>query len=219
MNGYHVQAAPGHSLSMSMAMSENDPGPRFIGFPEELAESFNTSSISEDQLHAARMARVIVGNVFPNLTFIALPVSEDSSKPPVAAITLRTWQPKGPDHIEVWNWFFAYKNASTEQKQRSYTAGLGTFSMAGLFEMDDSEPWMSLVKTGRSVAAELLDMKFNYQRGLPGLGLATKVESFPGPGVVYTPRYEEGVQRNLYKFYADMMLSSPGQWPDTKVSG
>ncbi|MGE4409919.1 MAG: ring-hydroxylating oxygenase subunit alpha [Sphingomonadales bacterium] len=219
MKGYHVQAAPGHSLSLSMAMSEEDPGPRFIGFPEELIETFNTSSITEDQLQASRMARVVVGNVFPNLTFIALPVSEDSSKPPVAAITVRVWQPKGPDHVEVWNWFFVYKNATPEQKQRSYSAGLGTFSMAGLFEMDDSEPWATISKTGSSVAAELLDFKLNYQRGLPGIGEAELVESFPGPGVVYTPRYEEGVQRNLYKFYAGLMQSTPGEWPDTEVAG
>jgi hypothetical protein len=130
---------------------------------------------------------------------------------------MRTWQPKGPGQIEIWNWFLAYKTMSPEQKTRSYRAGLGTFSVGGSFEMDDTEPWITVGRTGRSVAAEVMDLKLNYQMGMPGVGIARQAENWPGPGKAYWSRYEEGVQRNLYRYYAAMMQAGDGEWPQTSL--
>lgn len=218
MMGYHIQAAPGHSLSFSMAESEDEPGPQFFGFPEDLATSFSTHRISEHQLNVARRSRVFVGNVFPNFSILALPMTEDGAHhAPTGVLTFRTWQPCGADKLEIWNWFAVYKNMTPERKDRSYRAALGTFSMGGAFEMDDTEPWITVKRTGRSVAAEVLDFKLNYQMGMPGVGIAKRQEDWPGPGVAYWTRYEEGVQRNLYRFYLDMMRSPAGTWPDRAV--
>jgi len=143
-------------------------------------------------------------------------MTEDGlNHPPTGVMTIRTWQPAGPTRVEVWNWFCAYKNLTAEQKDRSYRAGLGTFSMGGSFEMDDTEPWISISRTGSSVAAEMLDFRLNYQMGLPGIGISRRVDAdeWPGPGVVYWPRYEEGVQRNMYSFYEQIMRAEPGRWP------
>jgi nitrite reductase/ring-hydroxylating ferredoxin subunit len=217
MMGYHVQASPGHSLSFSMAASEDEPGPKYFGWPDDLAATFDTSRLSQHQLDIARRSRVFVGTVFPNFSILALPMTEDGANhPPTGVLTIRTWQPIGPGQVEIWNWFCAYKNMSDEQKARTYRAGLGTFSMGGSFEMDDTEPWITVGRTGRSVAAEVLDFKLNYQMGLPGIGIAKPVpdNEWPGPGVVYWTRYEEGVQRNLFRFYEGMMSAKPGEWPD-----
>jgi nitrite reductase/ring-hydroxylating ferredoxin subunit len=219
MKGYHIQASPGHSLSFSMAGSEEEPGPRFFGFPEELSKTFDTSRISEQQLAAARMSRVFVGNVFPNFSLLLLPTTDDAARHPATGmLTMRCWQPKGPGKIEVWNWYAGYKNMTPELKQRTYASGLATFSMGGTFEIDDTEPWITVARTGRSVAAETLQMDLNYQMGLPGVGIATEIkdDSWPGPGIVYKSRFEEGVQRNLYRFYAAMMQAPQGQFPSTK---
>lgn len=214
MMGYHIQASPGHSLSFSMAPNDDEPGPKFFGYPDRVAETFNSKRISDDQLNAARRSRVFVGNVFPNFSILALPMTEDGANfPPTAVLTIRTWQPMGEGKVEIWNWFCAYKNMTDEEKQRSYRAGLGTFSMGGSFEMDDTEPWITVGKTGRSTAADVLDFKLNYQMGLPGIGIAHRVEDWAGPGIAYWTRYEEGVQRNLFKFYLDMMKAAPGEWP------
>jgi phenylpropionate dioxygenase-like ring-hydroxylating dioxygenase large terminal subunit len=218
MMGHHIQAAPGHSLSFSMAESEDEPGPKFFGYPEDLAKTFSTARISQHQLDIARRSRVFVGNVFPNFSILALPMTEDGANyPPTAVLTIRTWQPKGPGQLEIWNWYCVYKNMTDEQKDRTYRAGLGTFSMAGSFEMDDTEPWITVARTGRSVSAELLDFKLNYQMGLPGVGVAYREEDWPGPGISYWTRYEEGVQRNMYRFYLDMMRTEPESWPKTEL--
>ena len=214
MMGYHIQASPGHSLSFSMAPNDDEPGPKFFGSPERVAETFTSERISEDQLNVARRSRVFVGNVFPNFSILALPMTEDGANfPPTAVLTIRTWQPVSEGKVEIWNWFCAYKNMTEEEKQRSYRAGLGTFSMGGSFEMDDTEPWITVAKTGRSTAAEVLDFKLNYQMGMPGIGIGHPVEDWAGPGRAFWTRYEEGVQRNLFKFYLDMMKAQPGEWP------
>ena len=212
MNGYHVQAAPGHSLSLSMAVSADEPGPQFFGAPADLAASFHDGMIGAEKFEVARRARVFVGNVFPNFSLIAAPVSEDSAMPPIGMVSLRVWQPAGPQKIEIWNWFFAHKNLSPDQKSRVYRAALGSFSVAGLFEMDDTDPWGTTCVTGASVAAEALGLDFNYQMGLDGVGSARQVEDWPGPGLAYAPRFDEGVQRNLYGFYGQLMRS-PQVWP------
>lgn len=218
MMGYHIQADSGHSLSFSMAEDPDEPGPNFFGFPESLSEHFDTARISEHQLEIARRARVFVGNVFPNFSVLALPMSEDGQKyAPTGILTMRTWQPIGPGKIEIWNWFLAYKNMTPEQKDRTYRAGLGTFSVGGSFEMDDTEPWITVGRAGRSVAAELMDLKLNYQMGMPGVGIARTVEDWPGPGLAYWSRYEEGVQRNLYRYYAAIMQAADGEWPKTPL--
>ena len=218
MMGYHIQAAPGHSLSFSMAEYADEPGPQFFGFPESLAEHFDAENISPEQLEVARRSRVFVGNVFPNFSVLALPMTEDGGNhPPTGILTMRTWQPLGEGQIEIWNWFLGYKNMTPEQKDRAYHAGLGIFSLGGSFEMDDTEPWLSITRNGGSVAAELLDYNLNYEMGLPGIGMATEVSDWPGPGTVYWTRYEEGVQRNLYQFYADLMRTEPGQWPEART--
>jgi hypothetical protein len=221
MNGYHIQASPGHSLSFSMASSPDEPGPRYFGYPEEFARTFSAERITQEQLDVARLSRVFVGTIFPNLSILALPMTEDASRhAPTAVLTIRVWQPKGPGRVEVWNWFAAYRDMTAEQKQRAYQAGLGTFSMGGVFEMDDTEPWITTSKNGGSAAAELLDFKLNYKMGLDGVGIATRVETgWPGPGIVYKSRYEEGVQRNLFRFYGDIMTAAPGQWPALSFPG
>jgi nitrite reductase/ring-hydroxylating ferredoxin subunit len=214
MMGYHIQASAGHSLSFSMAPSEDAPGPRFFAYPDDVATTFNSSRISKEQLRVAGRSRVFVGNVFPNFSILLCPMTDDGAHfPATGVLTIRTWQPMGAGRIEAWNWFCAYRNMTPAQKDRVYRSGLASFSMGGVFEMDDTEPWMLASRTGRSVAAEVLDLKLNYQMGLPGVGIARRTEDWPGPGIVYSPRYEEGVQRNMFRFYSDMMRAEPGTWP------
>lgn len=221
MKGYHIQAAPGHSLSFSMANEGDDSGPNYFGYPSEFSDTFDASHISAEQLEIARRSRVFIGNVFPNFAVLALPMTEDGSKhAPTGIITVRTWQPKGAGKVEVWNWFIGYKNMTPEQKERVYKAGLGTFSMGGSFEMDDTEPMMSIVRNGRSVAVDRLGFKLNYQMGMNGVGIAEQVPQgeWPGPGVVYKSRFEEGVMRNMYRYYTALMHDNgTGAWPIVKL--
>ena len=70
------------------------------------------------------------------------------------------------------------------------------------------------------MAAEKLGLTLNYEMGLPGRGIAQQVTdgSWPGPGIVYKSRFEEGVQRNLFRFYAEMMRTPQGTYPSLVFS-
>jgi hypothetical protein len=152
--------------------------------------------------------------VFPNFSFLTLPMTEDSAnQEPTAILVIRTWQPVSEGKVEVWNWFCGYKNMTHEEKARTHRAGLGTFSMGGVFEMDDAEPWITTGRTGRSVAADVLDLQLNYTMGMFDNGQVSRVKEWPGPGIAYWPRYEEGVLRNFYQFYHGIMTAAAGEWP------
>jgi hypothetical protein len=217
MTGYHIRAAPGHSLSLSINPDPHAGGPHYFGLPANATGSTG-GKLDPAQREVARRTRVLVGNVFPNFSVLAQPATEDSAAhPATGVITIRTWQPRGPGEMEVWSWFCAYTCMTPAQRDRSYRAGLGTVSFGGAFEMDDAEPWSSTARIGRSVAAQALGLTLNYQMGMPGIGTAELAPDWPGPGIAVQPRYDEGVQRNFLRYYAAMMESANG-WPTVELT-
>lgn len=205
MFGYHVQAGNGHSASLSIAPNVDDPGPKFWGYPEEVVAPL-TNDLTEQQRDMAHRARVTVGTVFPNLSFLVAPLSTDpKNKPPTAFTSIRQWQPKGPGKMEVWSWCLAWKGVPEEFRDATYKASMGSFSPSGVFEQDDSVPWESIARTAGTVFARKANMQLNYQMGMEGIGTAKPAPEWPGPGVAYAPRYEEGVHRSLYERWLQYM--------------
>jgi hypothetical protein len=196
-----------------MAASTDEPGPKFFGFPDNVVSKFGRDGLTPQHYGVAERGRVLVGNVFPNFSILVAPLTDDPTLPTTGMVSVRVWQPLGPGKMELWNWFLGFKAMTPEQKTRLYRVALGSFSVGGLFEMDDTDPWMSITRNGQSAAAQVLGMTLNYQMGLPGIGVAKEIKNFPGPGRIVSPRFDEGVQRNLYAFYAAMMRSAPGDWP------
>jgi phenylpropionate dioxygenase-like ring-hydroxylating dioxygenase large terminal subunit len=208
MFGYHVQVGNGHQMSFSIAPDRDDPGPKFWGYDPEVVKLFNPDNVSPDQFELAYRSRVSVGTIFPNLSFLQLPLTHDPKNvPPQGLLTVRMWQPKGPGQMEVWVWFLVWKDMPEELKLLSYRAAMGTFSVSGIFEQDDAEPWQSIARTGGTVFARKQNLHFNFQMGLPGYGSAKPATDWPGPGVAFWPRYEEGVQRSLYRRWLQFMTS------------
>jgi phenylpropionate dioxygenase-like ring-hydroxylating dioxygenase large terminal subunit len=208
MFGYHIQVGNGHNMSFSIAPDLDDPGPKFWGYPEEVVKMFNPDRVTPEQFELARRSRVSVGTIFPNFSFLQLPLTHSPrDTPPQGMLTVRMWQPKGPGQMEVWVWFMCPKGVSEEFRTLTYRAAMGTFSSSGIFEQDDAEPWQSVSRTGGTVFARKANMLLNYQMGLPGFGTAKLASDFPGPGAAFWPRYEEGVQRGLYRRWLEFMTS------------
>jgi len=208
LKGYHIHAHPGHSLSLSMAPNEDDPGPKFWGFDDDVVAHFDPSRMKPEQFRLARRSRVAVGTVFPNFSFLFVPQSADPKvSPPTGMMCLRVWQPRGPRRMELWNWVLSWKHLSPERRHHMYRTVMGTFSPSGIFEQDDTEPWQSIARIAGSAFARTRDLRLHYGMGLPGIGSARVVEDFPGPGTVFWPRYEEGVQRNFYRGWFQAMTN------------
>ena len=113
----------------------------------------------------------VVGNVFPNMSFLnsAQHTSEetgggDSGEELVSFLTLRLWQPKGADRMEVWSWSFVDKNTSSQWKDASRKSYLRVFGMGGMFEQDDLENWAGITQSLRGPMAKRLMLQ--YRKGL-----------------------------------------------------
>lgn len=208
MFGYHIRAGNGHALSCSIAPDPDDPGPNFWGYPEEVVSRFDASRVTPEQYEFARRSRISVGTAFPNLSFLANPISPSPQHvPPVTFVTLRQWQPRGPGRMEVWSWVLVPRGVSAEFRALSYRAAAGTFSSSGTFEQDDAEPWQSIARAAGTAVARRMGLELNYQMGLGDGGASKPADDFPGPGIAYWPRYEEGVQRALYRRWLDYVTS------------
>lgn len=209
MKGYHIQVDKGHTLSFSMDPNPDAPPPYYWGYPDEVVrDCFHLDRLNPTQRELARRARVCVGSIFPNLSYLTFPVSYDAANaPPTGIFTIRQWQPRGPGSMELWSWILIPKGASEENRRASYRSAMSTFSSSGIFEQDDTEPWTSITRTGGTVLARKNRLKLNYQMGLDGIGSARPISDFPGPGLVYYPRYEEGVQRFLWSRWVEYMTA------------
>jgi phenylpropionate dioxygenase-like ring-hydroxylating dioxygenase large terminal subunit len=209
MMGYHIQTGNGHALSFSMAPDPDDPGPKYFGYPEELAAGFTSPKLSDEQREIARRARVMVGTVFPNVGLLAVPLTHDPQVPPMGMFTWQLFRPIAPDQTEMWAWYFVWKSVPDEIKQASYRAALGNFSSSGMFEQDDAEPFAGISRSSGTQFARRADLKWNFQMGLDGVGDARIDPEFPGPGIAYWPRFEEGNHRAIYRRWLQY-LSSEG---------
>ncbi len=95
----------------------------------------------------------VVGNVFPNFAFLR-----------IAGRSFRVWQPRGPDHIEIWSWTFVDTAAPPEVKEAVRLASIRSFSPSGVYEQDDMENWEACTRTSRGVVSRRYPL--NYQMGL-----------------------------------------------------
>lgn len=205
MKGYHIQLKHGHGLSYSMPGKDEPLMLRYLGYPEEIVARMKLDSLNEGQRYLAERSRVAVGTIFPNLSFLTLPVQAHPEAPYTTFMSVRQWQPMGPKKMQALSWQLVPKGASEEFKRASYHAGIATFGSAGTFEQDDTIPWTSITSRAGSVAARKLGANLNYQMGMPGHGLVSEAKDFPGPGTVMYPRWEEGNQRNYLRAYLDVM--------------
>jgi hypothetical protein len=82
---------------------------------------------------------------------------------------------------------------------------MGTFSAAGTFEQDDSDPWMSITRSAGSTFARKVDMQIDYRMGMKGNASSKRIDDYPGPGVAYYSVLEEGGQRGFHRRWLQFM--------------
>ena len=164
---------------------------------------------------------ISAASVFPNMSLVHnWPRVEDSSDEVLPFISIRTWQPVGPDETEVLSWFAVDAEAPEEFKALSYKAYLMCFGSTGMFEQDDVENWVSLTNTAAgSMARRLL---LNSRMGLLEDGSnvvpALTPEQFSGPGEAYVG-YGEYNQRHLLTRWAEHLERPADKVAQVEVSG
>ncbi|MFF5991292.1 Rieske 2Fe-2S domain-containing protein [Prauserella flavalba] len=180
---------------------------RYVGYPDVMVERMKRTW-SREQLDVVGRDGFMVSaaSAFPNLSFVHNWPRVEDSEDVLPFISIRTWQPVGPDETEVLSWFAVDAEAPEEFKALSYKAYLMCFGSTGMFEQDDVENWVSLTNTAAGSMARRLAL--NSRMGLleddatvvPPLSAG----QFSGPGEAYVG-YGEYNQRHLLRRWADYL--------------
>ena len=211
-DGYHVQLGNGHHFIRNMIPPEV-PGPRFLGYPEHVQKGFSPTMQSEEQYEGLKHTVGFVGMVFPNFGFLSFPFKHDRSADFVSTMSIRVFEPRASGEMVAWTWTLCPKGASEEFRRETYRTTMGTFSAAGTFEQDDSDPWMSITRSAGATYARKVGMQLDYRMGMKGNASSRRVDDYPGPGVAYYSVLEEGGQRGFHRRWLQFMRSD--EYPST----
>jgi nitrite reductase/ring-hydroxylating ferredoxin subunit len=193
--GYHVNAGNGHGLGIGTGA----PGSPSI-WPEELLPVFQKNLVP-GQLAILKELKNCHATVFPNLSLLISSIIYEER--PVYMTTMRLWQPRGSEAIEVISWLLVEKETSDEWKKKIQKTYILTFGSSGMLEQDDTENWTKVTENSRQLG-RLLGMPLSY-----GMGLGRKpMENFPGPGEVFEGKFHEANARAFYQRWLDLLVSA-----------
>ncbi|HLY66489.1 MAG TPA: RHO alpha subunit C-terminal catalytic domain-containing protein, partial [Chloroflexota bacterium] len=210
--GYVLHTDAGHCAQMRYCPPGTIDTPPYLGLPEEMWPEIQ-SRLSPDQLDVMNSHLSYSGNLFPNLSFLCVSTvsflntewQQDGAeqRPVVSFLTIRQWQPKGPNQMEVWSWLLADRDAPSWWKEASRSCYARAFGLAGMHEQDDVENWANINQGLASPAAR--NLALNYQMCLD----ATPSPDWRGPGTAYLyPSFSEINERAFYQAWAARMECS-----------
>jgi Ring hydroxylating alpha subunit (catalytic domain) len=162
-------------------------------------EPLYAKTLAPAQAAALRRLRVVVGNVFPNFSFIESTVGVGQK-----AVIIRLWQPLGATEMEILSWVLAEREASAEYKQHALNAGFRLFGVAGVFEQDDLTIWASAMAASDNPVARR--HPYSFQTALPFMHRPEA--DFPGPGRAWRPVDTEVVQFEFMRHWQRVMLTN-----------
>jgi Ring hydroxylating alpha subunit (catalytic domain) len=202
IRGQHIATRNGHAMGARFELGEES----FWEFPEEVTVRYDLDRLDKVQQSLARCAHDYVGNIYPNTSFLVITLQQPGvTEEPVTLVNLKVWQPRGHDRMELWNWTLVPRSASEDFRRISHQVAVATFSSAaGLFEQDDTEPFSTITRNAGSAFVQQAGIQLNYQSGM-SIGSATPFDDWPGPGTVYSHRFEEGCQRAGYAQWLKLM--------------
>ncbi len=180
----------------------------YFNYPREIVESM-LEGLEPEQVRLLKEESMLPLNstVFPNLSFLHSAMAVEDGGQSVPYVTMRVWQPMGPDKMEVWSWCLVERDASKEFKEASNRAYLTTFGASGTLEQDDAENWtgQTQVAGGQMAGHHYL----NYSAGMQHVDPIPKDE-WPGPGTAYPKNYVDFAQRHFWQSYFELMLDGDG---------
>jgi hypothetical protein len=198
-DGYHVDPGGGHGLGVGVHTEPESY------FPAELRDEY-AARLDPDQLALLDRVKNLHGNVFPNLSFL-IPNFIEVEGHKVSGMMLRTWQPIGPDRIQVWSWHLIERNAPQWWKRLARKMYVQTFGTSGMFDQDDTENWEAQTRNATASLHRREEIMLHYGMGLD----AEPLTDFPGPGRVYDGKFSEAAGRSYWRRWLDLVLAEPAK--------
>ncbi len=196
-NSFQIVTDHGHGCTLTY-LAPGLPLDAYQTHPPAL-EACYAQTLQPDQTEMLHHLRVIVGTVFPNLSFI-----ETQAGPAEKAIILRLWQPISGTEMEVLSWVLAEREASPDYKSAVLRKGFRNFGAAGVFEQDDMEIWASATQASDNKIAQQLP--FIFQTALPFLDAPATDHKWPGRA--FRPPDTEVAQLEFMRRWDQLMMSN-----------
>jgi nitrite reductase/ring-hydroxylating ferredoxin subunit len=176
----------GHGATSFLQLEDVPYTPGYQNTP--LVEEYFRYCDEERKRRLGKGARLLglVGNVFPNMAYLA-------RQPRSIAV----WHPRGALKTEAWRWFLVDADAPAEVKDVLRRYFLRYSGPAGMTEQDDMENWNYATMASKGVIARRYP--YNYQ-----MGLGQEYGTYDSPGVL-TDRIAEQNQRGFYQHWAARM--------------
>jgi hypothetical protein len=194
---FQVTTDAGHGCTVSY-LAPGLPEDAYHTHPRDLAGLYK-KMLRPEQVALLHHLRVIVGTVFPNLSFI-----ESQVNPGEKAVIVRLWHPLGGDEMEILSWVLAERETSPEYKARVLRKGFHNFGAAGVFEQDDLELWVSAnAASGNPVA---LQHPYGFQTALPYLDKPATDNRWPGR--IFRPADTEVAQFQFMRRWDELLRSN-----------
>jgi PAH dioxygenase large subunit len=201
-DSFQIVAGHGHAATLTY-LTGGLPDHVYAMRPPDLEPHFERA-LEPEQLKALDRLRVMVGTVFPNMSFI-----ETQAGAAGKALVIRLWVPISATETEVFSWTLAEKEASVAYKQDVLRHGLHELGAAGVFEQDDVEMWNSATFASDNPVARGLN--FSFQTAVPYAD--TPVPDFKWPGQAYQPIDTEVVQLKFLKHWSRCLKGDDGRIP------
>ena len=198
-NSFQVVTEQGHGCTLTY-LAPGLPADAYQTHPPDL-EPFYKQSLQPDQLQLLNRLRVIVGTIFPNLSFIETQVG-----PAQKAVIIRQWQPVSGTEMEILSWVLAEKEASAEYKAQVLRKGFHNFGAAGVFEQDDLELWASATLASNNAIAK--QFPYSFHTALPYIDNPEKDHKWPGRA--FKPADTEVAQLEFMRQWDRYMNASLG---------
>jgi 3-phenylpropionate/trans-cinnamate dioxygenase subunit alpha len=184
--GCQIDCGNGHILNLWITPPD---GGLWFGQPDDEIANYMKENAAEieNRLGTMRAQQIApsAGTVFPNLSVHWL------------TRTVRLWQPRGPDKMEIWSWAVVDKAASAKIKDTMRFVSQYRFSPTGVFEQDDMDNWIQVTAAAKSLIGQRYPA--NYQ--MRGDNSPIEIDL---PGRVKS-RFSDNNQLSLYMHWAKML--------------
>ena len=188
--GTAISPGNGHCVIAAGPDADLDPPiPELLAYEEAIRPE-----VLERLGHRRTMIRPVAATVFPNFSILF-----------ATSRTLRIWQPRGPDKIQVWSCTYVDKAAPDSIKDVVRLASIRGFSPSGTFEQDDMDNWQECTYTGRGVVARRYPL--NIEMGLGHEGYNDALGAWASEH-----RFSEANHRAFYTRWAQLM--SADSWAE-----
>jgi PAH dioxygenase large subunit len=193
-NSFQVVDERGHGCTLTY-LAPGLPEEAYQTHPKDLEQLYR-ETLQPGQMEMLNRLRVIVGTIFPNLSFIETQVGAAEK-----AVIMRQWQPISGTEMEIRSWILAEREATPEYKSNVLRKGFHNFGAAGVFEQDDVELWASAtLASDNSIARQF---PYSFHTALPYLN--SPDESHQGPCKVFRPADTEVAQLEFMRRWGQLM--------------